>query len=196
MDVVDDLKEVDPETVGEITRVLGLGLEGPEATAKMIPLIYDELRHLAAYHLSQEKPGQTLQATALVNEVYLRLVKDRDACWENKRHFFGAAAEAMRRVLIENVRRKKAKKRGGEWRRTEMDVSEVSVYDPSGEILQVHEVLDQFAEVDPESAELVKLRFFGGLTLPQCAEILGMSRRTADNRWAFARAWLIRAIQK
>ena len=195
MNIVVDQKEVDPETVGEITRVLGQGLEGPEATAKMIPLIYDELRRLAAYRLAQEKPGQTLQATALVNEVYLRLVKDSDAQWENNRHFFVAAAEAMRRVLIENVRKKKSLKRGGEWRRTEMDVAEIGVDGPSDEALQIHEMLDQFATVDPESAELVKLRFFAGLTQQQCADILGISKRTADTRWAFARAWLYRAIR-
>ena len=115
--------------------------------------------------------------------------------YKRQRHFFGAAAEAMRRILIENARKKKCQKRGGDWRRTEMDVCEVGCDRPKDEIQQVHEVLDQFAEVDPESAELVKLRFFAGLTQQQCAEILGISKRTADNRWAFARAWLYRAIQ-
>ncbi|VGO19776.1 ECF-type sigma factor [Pontiella sulfatireligans] len=195
MAVASQQKKADPKTVCEITQILGAeGLDGSEATAALMPLIYEELRHLAAYRLSQEKPGQTLQTTALVNEVYLRLVQDPDAHWENKRHFFVAAAEAMRRILIENARKKNCQKRGGGWRRTEMDVANVSVNDPSDEVLQVHEVLDQFAEVDPEGAELVKLRFFAGLTQQQCADILDISKRTADNRWAFARAWLFRAI--
>ena len=188
--------EPKPETVGEITRILGSGLKGDEATAALIPLVYEELRRLAAWRLAQERPGQTLQATALVHETYLRLMKDPDAHWESKRHFFLAAAEAMRRILIEQARSKKCQKRGAGWHRTEMDVSEVGVNDPPDEILQVHEVLDQFTEVDKESAMLVKLRFFAGLTMKQCADILGISKRTADSRWAFARAWLFRAIQE
>ena len=196
MDIVVDQKEVDPETVGEITRVLGQGLEGSEVTAKMIPLIYEELRHLASYRLSQEKPGQTLQATALVHEVYLRLVQDPDAHWENKRYFFISAAEAMRRILIENARKKNCQKRDGDWHRTEMDVCGIDCNCPTDEVQQIHEVLDQFAEVDSESAELVKLRFFAGLTQQQCADILGISKRTADNRWAFARTWLFKAIHE
>jgi len=183
-----------PEAVKEITRIFGEGLSGPDTTAALLPLVYGELRRLAAYRLAQERPGQTLQATALVHETYLRLVKNPDAHWENKRHFFVAAAEAMRRILIENARRKSCQKRGGEWRRTEMEVTEVGVNNLSDEVLELHEVLDQFAEEDPESAELVKLRFFAGLTQQQCADILGISKRTADNRWAFARAWLYRAI--
>jgi RNA polymerase sigma factor (TIGR02999 family) len=187
----------DPATVSEITRILGMSeLEGPDATSELMPLIYEELRHLAAYRLSQEKPGQTLQATALVNEAYVRLVQDADAHWGNKRHFFVAAAEAMRRILIESARRKKSQKRGGDWRRTEMDVANISVIDPSDEVMAVHEVLDRFEDSDPESAELVKLRFFAGLTQQQCADILGISKRTADSRWSFARAWLFRAINE
>jgi RNA polymerase sigma factor (TIGR02999 family) len=189
-------QKVDPETLHEITRVLGQNLDAPEAMAVLLPLVYDELRRLAAYRLAQERPGQTLQATALVHEAYLRLVKNPDAHWENKRHFFVAAAEAMRRILIENARRKNCQKRGGDWKRTEMDVSDVGMNAPSDEVLEIHEVLDQFAEEDPESAELVKLRFFAGLTQQQCADILGISKRTADNRWAFARAWIFRAIHE
>lgn len=190
-------KELDQENSDELARILGLDkLDGPEATAALLPLVYDELRHLAAYRLSRERPGQTLQATALVNEAYLRLVKNTNAHWENKRHFFIAAAEAMRRILIDTARSKKCKKRGGEWRRTELEISEIGISNPSDELQQVHEVLDQFAEVDPESAELVKLRFFAGLTQQQSADILGISKRTADTRWAFARAWLYRAIQE
>lgn len=188
---------VNPKTIGEITRILHEGnLEGSEATAALLPLVYDELRRLASYRLAQERPGQTLQSTALVNEVYLRLMQDSEAHWKNKRHFFSAAAESMRRILIDNARRKNSQKRGGNWRRTEMDITGVGFDTPSDEVLQVHEVLDQFAEIDPESAELVKLRFFAGLTQQQAADILGISKRTADNRWAFARAWLYRAINE
>jgi RNA polymerase sigma factor (TIGR02999 family) len=186
----------DQETVQEITRILGEGLSGTEATVALLPLVYDELRRLAAYRLAQERPGQTLQATALVHEAYLRLVKNPDAHWENKRHFFVAAAEAMRRILIENARRKNCQKRGGKWHRTEMDVADVGINDPSDEVLEIHEVLDQLAEVDPDSAELVKLRFFAGLTQKQSADILGMSKHAADDSWTFARAWLSRAIQE
>lgn len=183
--------------VKNVTRVLEAEHpEGPDTATLLLPLVYDELRHLAAYRLSQERPGQTLQATALVNEAYLRLVKNPDMHWENKRHFFNAAAEAMRRILIDSARRKNSQKRGGDWRRTEMDVAATGSLCPSDEILEVHEVLDQFSEVDPESAELVKLRFFAGLTQQQAADILGISKRTADNRWAFARAWLYRAINE
>jgi RNA polymerase sigma factor (TIGR02999 family) len=178
----------------EITRILGTGLTGKDATEALLPLVYDELRRLAAYRLAQERPGQTLQATALVHETYLRLMKNPEAQWENKRHFFIAAAEAMRRILIENARRKGAQKRGGKWHRTTMDVVEVGVDNPSDELLQVHEVLDQLAELDPDSAELVKLRFFAGLTQKQAAEILGMSKHVAEESWTFARAWLYRAI--
>lgn len=164
-------------------------------STELILRVYEELRSLASYRLSLEKPGQTLQATALVNEVYLRLEQDSEAHWENMRHFFGAAAEAMRRILIENARKKQCKKRGGSWRRIEVDIEDICENNPSEEILLVDEVLDEFARIDPESAELVKLRFFAGLTQQQCADILNISKRTADNRWAFARAWLIRAIK-
>lgn len=196
---VDETQEHDEstkETVSEITRILGEGLAGPKATAALLPLLYSELRRLAAYRLTQERPGQTLQATALVHEAYLRLVKDPESQWENKHHFFVAAAEAMRRILIENARKKGAQKRGGEWHRTEMEVSEVGISNPSNEILEVHEVLDQLAEVDPDSAELVKLRFFAGLTQKQAAEVLGLSKHAAEESWVFARAWMSRAIRK
>jgi RNA polymerase sigma factor (TIGR02999 family) len=183
------------KTVEKISKALTSDILVADTTNDLIPIVYDELRHLAAYRLSNEKPGQTLDSTALVNEVYLRLMQHPEVHWENERHFFVAAAEAMRRILIENARRKNCKKRGGEWHRTELDVCEIGCDCPKDEIQQVHEVLDQFAEVDAESAELVKLRFFAGLTQQQCADILGISKRTADNRWAFARAWLYRAIR-
>ena len=182
--------------VEQISRALTHDVAYDDTTTALIVVVYDELRRLATYRLSHEKPGQTLESTALVNEVYLRLMQHPDVHWENKRHFFVAAAEAMRRILIENARRKNCKKRGGEWHRTQMDVCEIGCDCPKDEIQEVHEVLDEFSEVDPESAELVKLRFFAGLTQQQCAEILGISKRTADNRWAFARAWLYRAIRE
>ncbi len=188
---------VAPDSPSEVIRILlSNELKGADATNALIPLVYNELRRMAAYRLAQEEPGQTLEPTALVNEAYLRLVKNPNAHWENKRHFFVAAAEAMRRILIEEARRKNCRKRGGDWRRTELDVCEVGCDCPKDEIQQVHEVLDQFEKIDPESAELVKLRFFAGLTQQQCADILGISKRTADNRWAFARAWLYRAISE
>lgn len=181
----------------EVTRLLEEIRQGDQAAGeRLLPLVYDELRKLARSRLSRERPGQTLQPTALVHEAYLRLVGDGAVQWDGRGHFFAAAAEAMRRILIEQARSKKCQKRGAGWHRTEMDVSEVGVNDPPDEILQVHEVLDQFAEVDKESAMLVKLRFFAGLTMKQCADILGISKRTADSRWAFARAWLFRAIQE
>jgi RNA polymerase sigma factor (TIGR02999 family) len=188
-------KKVDPQTAVAVAKILGeKNLPAEDVTETLMPLVYEELRHLAAYRLAQEQPGQTLEATALVHEVFLRLVKDPHAHWENKRHFFVAAAEAMRRILIENARRKNCQKRGGEWQRTDEDVATIGTTGPSDEVLEIHEVLDEFSRKDPESAELVKLRFFAGLTQQQCADILGISKRTADNRWAFARAWLYRAI--
>jgi RNA polymerase sigma factor (TIGR02999 family) len=186
--------ETSRDPAGEITRILGEGLAGVDATTALLPFVYDELRSLAAYRLAQERPGQTLQATALVHEAYLRLVKDPEAHWENKRHFFLAAAEAMRRILIENARRKNCRKRGGGWRRTDVEMSNLSSNAPSDEVLEIHEVLEQLAEVDPNSAELVKLRFFAGLTQQQSADILGMSKHAAEESWTFARAWLSRAI--
>lgn len=195
METSSQKNEIGPNAIQEIKSVLNREVLD-DTTNGLITVVYDELRRLAVYRLSHEKPGQTLEGTALVNEVYLRLMQHPDVHWENKRHFFVAAAEAMRRILIENARRKNCKKRGGEWHRTEMDVCEVGCDCPKDEIQEVHEVLDEFSEVDPESAELVKLRFFAGLTQQQCAEILGISKRTADNRWAFARAWLYRAIRE
>lgn len=184
------------QAAAAITQILRDKLAEPDTTAALLPLVYEELRRLAAYRLTQERPGQTLEATALVHEAYLRLMKDPDAHWENKRHFFVAAAEAMRRILIENARRRDSRKRGGDWRRTDMDVADVEDHSSSDEILQVHEVLDQLAEIDPESAELVKLRFFAGLTQKQSAEILGLSKHAAEESWIFARAWLSRVINE
>lgn len=182
------------EAITEFLRSAQQG-EG-RSTQALIPLVYDELRRLAAYRLAQERPGQTLQATALVHEVYLRLSKSDREIWDNKRHFFGAAAEAMRRVLIENARRKGRQKRGGDLRRVELDTAELVLDSPSTDLLALNEALEGLEAVDREAAELVKLRFFTGLTQVQCAEVLGVSPRTADNLWAFARAWLHRALEE
>jgi RNA polymerase sigma factor (TIGR02999 family) len=184
------------QAAAAITQILRDKLAEPDTTAALLPLVYEELRRLAAYRLTQERPGQTLEATALVHEAYLRLMQHPDAHWENKRHFFLAAAEAMRRILIENARRRNSRKRGGGWRRTDMDVADVEDHCSSDEILQVHELLDQLAEIDPESAELVKLRFFAGLTQKQSAEILGLTKHAAEESWTFARAWLSRVINE
>ena len=194
MSVDEQRLSADKASSDKITHILENALpDDPATTEQLIPLVYNELRRLAAWRLSNERPGQTLQATALVNEAYLRLIKSEEE-WKNKRHFFMAAAEAMRRILIDNARKKNSRKRGGDWHRTDIEIGDIHSECLSDEALQVHEVLDQFAAVDAESAALVKLRFFAGLTQQQAADILGISKRTADNRWAFARAWLYRAI--
>lgn len=179
-----------------LTRILDAISEGdPRASAKLLPLVYDELRQLAAQKLAHERPGQTLQATGLVHEAYVRLVGDaNDIAWSNRGHFFAAAAEAMRRILIENARRKGRIRHGGEFKRAELSPDEVGAADKSQELLELNDALDRLAEVDSESAELVKLRYFAGLTIPQAAEILGVSPRKADFLWSFARVWLKREM--
>jgi RNA polymerase sigma factor (TIGR02999 family) len=167
----------------------------PQAADQLFPLVYDELRKLAAHRLAQEKPGQTLQATALVNEAYLRLVgpgEDRE--WDGRGHFFAAAAEAMRRILVENARRKGRVKHGGGSRRVYADLDELGDSGSPQDILALHEALEQFALVDPFKAKLVELRFFGGLTLEQAAACLDISLSTADRGWRYARAWLYTAM--
>ncbi len=183
--------------MNEVTRILSAVEQGdPHAAEQLLPLVYDELRRLAAQKLAQEKPGQTLQATALVHEAYLRLVASGDAStpreqqWDSRGHFFAAAAEAMRRILVENARRKASLKRGGEPVRHALDEIDVSLQRPPEELLAVHDALDKLAETDPRAAELVKLRYFAGFTLDEAAEALGISPRTADSVWAYARAWL------
>ena len=173
----------------EVTRILdAIGQGDHRAAEQLLPVVYNELRILAAQHLAQEKPGQTLQATALVHEAYLRLVGDRH--FANRRHFFAAAVEAMRRILIENARRKQRQKRGGEFQRVDLD--EVTLVAPESEprLLALNEALERFGEIEPDKAELVKLRWFGGLSLDVAAELLGISSSTADRWWAYARAWL------
>lgn len=161
-----------------------------------MPLVYDELRKLAAAKLANEKPGQTLQATALVHEAYVRLVDvDESQNWNSRGHFFGAAAEAMRRILVEKARRRACGKHGGDRGREELESSGVAAPEVCEDLLALDEALERLAEHDPQSAQLVKLRYFAGLTIPQAAEILGVSPRKADFIWSFARAWLRREIE-
>jgi RNA polymerase sigma factor (TIGR02999 family) len=189
--------------MSEVTHILSAIEQGdPHAASQLFPLIYDELRHLAARKLAHEKPGQTLDATALVHEAYLRLVaaeKGEPACagdrgWANRRHFFAAAAEAMRRILVENARRKGRDKHGGGRRREHPDLDALQADGPAEELLALHEALEQFAAHDPRKARLVELRFFAGLTLEQAAECLDISLSTADRAWRYARAWLYTAM--
>src|SRR5262245_28514293 len=183
--------------MSEVTQILS-ALESGDAHAaeQLFPLVYDELRKLAAVKLSHEKPGQTLQPTALVHEAYLRLVgqapatKHKSSNWDSRGHFFGAAAEAMRRILVENARRKACEKHGGGRQRTPADLDMLGAATPDGELLALHEALERFALHDPVKAKLVELRFFGGLTLQQAAECLDISLSTADRGWRYARAWL------
>jgi len=183
--------------VAEITQNLaGLAQEDRRRSEDLLPLVYDELRRLAAWRLSNEKPSQTLQATALVHEAYLRLVGKEDPGWKSRRHFFGAAAEAMRRILVENARRKKRLKHGGHLERVDLETVDLPSPMPDDELLALDEALDRLAEVDSRAAELVKLCFFVGLTQEQAAKHLEVSISTVERTWAFARAWLFREIQK
>lgn len=168
---------------------------GPCAAEELLPLVYEELHKLAVQRLAWEKPGQTLQATALVHEAYLRLVaKDPSQKWNSRGHFFAAAAEAMRRLLVEQARRRKADKRGGQARREAFDTSADVAPATDEQLLAVHDSLDDLARVDSQAATLVKLRFFGGLTMSEAAEALGMSVRSAHDLWAYARSWLRRQL--
>jgi RNA polymerase sigma factor (TIGR02999 family) len=182
--------------MSDVTRLLSAIEQGDRcATRQLLPLVYDELRRLAAQKLAREAPGQTLQATALVHEAYLRLVGDDPAKpWEGRRHFFAAAAEAMRRILVESARRKACLKRGGGGQRIELQEDLPTPAVPVEEILAVDEALDQLAVRDAGAAALVKLHYFAGLTLEEAADVLGVPRRTAYRTWAFARAWLFRRL--
>lgn len=188
----DPPKRPDPETAQhEVTRVLQALSQGdPKSTEVLIPLVYNELRHLAAHRLAHERAGQTLQATALVHEAYLRLLAPAEQTWANRRHFFSAAAEAMRRIMIESARRKHAIKRGGDMERSDIDVDEIPFSPTSVDLLELNEAIQELDKVDHTAAELVKLRYFAGLTMHQIAEVFGVSLRTAENLWAFARTWL------
>jgi RNA polymerase sigma factor (TIGR02999 family) len=181
--------------MSDVTRILNAIEQGDHKAAdKLLPLVYEELRHLAARKMSRESPGQTLQATALVHEAYIRLVGSEAQNWKGRTHFFAAAAEAMRRILIDNARRKRSLKRGGAFQRVDLDDVEVSVEDLSTSLIALDEALTRLAQKDRGLAELVKLRYFAGLTLDQVAKIQGVSPRTASSYWAYARAWLHREI--
>jgi len=181
----------------DVTRILkALEHNGASATEELLPLVYEELRLLAAQKLAQERPGQTLQPTALVHEVYLRLLGPEQPNWKSRGQFFYAAAEAMRRILIDNARRKQRLKRGGDHRRIELDEAIAVDEQRSDELLALNEALTRLTEHDPAAAELVKLRYFSGLTLEQVAQIQGISRRTVTNHWTYARAWLQREITR
>jgi RNA polymerase sigma factor (TIGR02999 family) len=178
--------------MNEVTRILSAIERGDEQAAEqLLPLVYDELRRLAARRLAQEKPGQTLQATALVHEAYLRLVDDEGSRpWHGRGHFFAAAAEAMRRILIDSARRKCRPKHGGERHRVDLDAAGDAIAPPVPDLLALDEALEKLAAEDKDSADLVKLRYFAGLSLAEAAEVLGLQARTAGRRWAYARAWL------
>ncbi len=178
--------------MSEVTQVLSRIESGdPTAAQQLLPLVYDELRKLAARRLGQEKPGQTLQATALVHEAYIRLVDaERSSHWNGRGHFFGAAAEAMRRILVEQARRKGALKAGGGRQRVQLGDVEPEIEAPKVDVLALNEALQKLEKENPRKADLVKLRFFAGLTNQQAAEALGVSASTADNDWAYAKSWL------
>lgn len=179
----------------DVTQILSQIESGdPSAAGQLLPLVYDELRKLAAVRLAREKPGQTLQATALVHEVYLRLVgKDGASKWESKAHFFGAAAEAMRRILVERARHHRRPKHGGDCSRVELK-DDMQAVGPDSEILAIDESLNDLAAISPDSVEIVKLRYYAGFTLDEIAELLNISRSTVQRRWNFARVWLFRQI--
>ncbi len=182
--------------MSDVTQILdAIGRGDEHAAEQLLPLIYQELRDLAANLLAREAPGQTLEATALVHEAYVRLVDaDEEQKWKHRGHFFAAAAEAMRRILVEQARRKQRVKHGGEHHRVEMDEERMTCAIPSDQILALDEALERFGKEEPEKAQLVKVRFFAGLSIEEAAEALGISRATASRHWTYARAWLFSAI--
>jgi RNA polymerase sigma factor (TIGR02999 family) len=183
--------------MSDVTRILRQIESGdPSAAGQLLPLVYEELRKLAAVGLAREKPGQTLQATALVHDAYLRLVNVETAQhWDSRGHFFAAAAEAMRRILIEQARRKRRDKHGGNWHRIDLDEAAVVSAEPSDDLLAVDEALSRFERTDPAAAALVKLRYYAGLSMPEAATALGISLRTAERNWTYARTWLHRDLR-
>ena len=183
--------------MSDITRILGRVQQGEaQAAEELLPLVYDELRRLAAHKMAQEAPGQTLQPTALVHEAWLRLGADAQPTWQNRAHFFGAAAEAMRRILIDRARKQAVRQASGLAAPEELHESRLEIQAPTDELLAVHEALDGLAAVDTTAAELVKLRHFVGMTLPAAAEALGLSLRSAERLWTFSRAWLRDALRR
>ena len=183
--------------MSDVTRILSQIESGDQKAAEqLLPLVYEELRKLAAAKLAQEKPGQTLQATALVHDAYIRLVDlEKAQHWDGRRHFFAAASEAMRRILVENARRKQSLKRGGELVREELDELVIVGLEREDDICELDDALKELEEADPEAAELVSLRYFSGLTSKQAAEFLNISPRTADRIWEYARTWLLKKLR-
>ena len=167
----------------------------PEAPAQLLPLVYEELRRLARHRLAHEAPGQTLQPTALVHEAYLRLVGEGRQHWDGRGHFFAAAAEAMRRILVESARSKQRLKRGGDRAREPLEAAELLAPEPREDVLALNEALTELAATDRAAADLVQLRYFGGLSITDAAQVLGVSPRTAKRLWTFARAWLLEKLQ-
>jgi RNA polymerase sigma factor (TIGR02999 family) len=183
--------------MNDVTRILDAAQRGDAAaTRELLPLVYDELRRIAAHKMAGEAAGHTLQPTALVHEVWLRLTGASEQAWQNRAHFFGAAAEAMRRILVEHARKKQALKRGAGAEHEEFDESALVMTAPPDELLAVHEALDTLAQQDPGAAELVKLRYFVGMTMEEAATALGLATRSAERTWTYARAWLHREIRR
>jgi RNA polymerase sigma factor (TIGR02999 family) len=183
--------------MNDVARILTAIEQGdPSAAEQLLPLVYGELRQLAQHRLAQERPGQTLQATALVHDAYLRLVDGQQARrWDSRGHFFAAAAEAMRRILVENARRKRAERHGGRLERRDLDAIEIAATAPSEDLLALDEALTKFEAEDPVKARLVKLRYFAGLTEEDAASAIGISRTTAQRHWRYAKVWLLKALR-
>src|SRR6266498_2844627 len=183
--------------MNDVTQVLGAMQQGdPKAAEELLPLVYKELRRIAAFKMANELPGQTLQPTALVHEAWLRLVTAEDQTWQNRAHFFGAAAEGMRRILIDRARRRRAQKHGGGQQRVDIEGLEISVDTEDDQLLAVNEALDKLAAQHKQAAELVKLRYFVGMKIEEAAQALGISEPTANRDWAYAKAWLFNEIQR
>ena len=181
--------------MSEVTQVLERAQQGDaKAASELLPLVYQELRRLAAHKMAHESPGQTLQPTALVHEAWLRLTEKEGVQWDGRTHFFGAAAEAMRRILIDRARRKRAIRHGGDQQRVDLEDWDIAAGADDDQLLAINDALEQFSAVDAQKAELVKLRYFVGLTIEEAAEILGISAPTAKRYWTYARAWLLRAL--
>jgi RNA polymerase sigma factor (TIGR02999 family) len=181
----------------QITQVLqAAGAGEPQAAEKLLPLVYDELRRLAAARMARETPGQTLQATALVHEAWLRLIGPTGVQWNGRGHFFGAAAEAMRRILLERARRKGRVRHGGGWQRVELEQVSLATQDSDEVILAVDEALEKLAAESPQKAEIVRLRYFGGLEHAEIAEVLGVSEPTVRRHWTYARSWLYAELKQ
>ena len=181
--------------MSDVTRVLNAIEQGDaKAADELLPLVYEELRRLAAHKMSRELPGQTLEATALVHEAYIRLADSNSHGWNSRTHFFSAAAEAMRKILIDNARRRQRLKRGGGQNRIDLEDADIAAAEPATNILALDEALSKLAKEDSLKAELVKLRYFAGLTIEQAADMLGISNTTAKRHWTYARAWLFREL--